>query len=111
MFSRIFKFARSIVSGIVNQIMQQVNIVQEMVTSPLRALVNQVVGGMWIGDGANRFVDEMMNSIIPALVGIAGVNTRYADAIKKAGERMDQAERTATGHAQQLFDVFGSIFK
>lgn len=107
---RIFKFARSIVSGIVNQVMQQVNIVDEMVTSPLRALVNQVVGGMWKGDGATRFIDEMMNDIVPALVGLTGINTRYADAIKKAGERMDQAERTATGHAQQLFDVFGKIF-
>jgi len=110
MLGRIFKFARSIVSGIVNQIMQQVNIIDEMVTSPLRALVNQVVGGMWVGDGATRFADEMINDVIPMLVGIAGVNTRYSDAIKKSMDRMEQAERTATGFAQQLFDVFNKIF-
>lgn len=110
MFGRIFKFARSIVSGLINQIMQQVNVIQEMVTSPLRGLVNQVVGGVWKGDGATRFVDEMTNDVIPMLVNIAGVNTRYADAIKKAADRMEQAERTATGQAQQLFDVFSKIF-
>jgi uncharacterized protein YukE len=110
MFGRIFKFARSIVNGIINQIMQQVNIIQEAVTSPLRAMVNQVMGGIWKGDGATRFVDEMMNEVIPSLVNIASVNNRYADAIKKSMDRMEQAERQATARAQQLFDVFGKIF-
>lgn len=110
MFGRIFKFARSIVSGIINQIMQQVNVIQEAVTSPLRAMVNQVMGGIWRGNGAERFVDEMMNDVIPMLVGITGVNHNYANAIKKAMDRMEQAEKQATGRAQQLFDVFGKIF-
>jgi uncharacterized protein YukE len=110
MFGRIFKFFRSMVSGIINQIMQQVNIIQEAVTSPLRALVNQVMGGIWKGDGAQRFVDEMMNEVIPALVNIAGINNNYADAIKKTMDRMEQAEREATSIASGLFDVFSKIF-
>ncbi|MCB2179502.1 WXG100 family type VII secretion target [bacterium] len=110
MFGRIFKFARSIVSGIINQIMQQVNVIQEAVTSPLRAMVNQVMGGIWRGDGAERFVEEMTNEVIPLLVGIAGVNNNYANAIKKSMDRMEQAEKQATSRAQQLFDVFGKIF-
>ena len=99
MFGGIFKFVRSIVGGLVNQIMQQVNIIQETVTSPLRGLVNQVTGGIWKGDGATRFVDEMMNDVIPLLVGLAGMNNSYADGIKKAMDRMEQAERQATSQA------------
>ena len=110
MLGRIFKFARSIVRGIINQIMQQVNVIQDAVTSPLRGLVNQVMGGVWKGDGATRFVDEMTSDVIPMLVNIAGINNNYADAIKKSMDRMEQAEREANSHVQQLFDVFSSIF-
>lgn len=110
MLGRIFKFARSIVRGIINQIMQQVNVIQDAVTSPLRALVNQVMGGAWKGDGATRFVDEMTSDVIPMLVNIAGINNNYANAIKKSMDRMEQAEREANSHVQQLFDVFSSIF-
>lgn len=106
----IFKFVRSIVSNAVNQIMQQVNIIQEAVTSPLRNMVNAVMSGIWTGDGATRFVDEMTSDVIPMLVNIAGVNNTYADAIKKAMDRMDQAEQQATSHAQQLVDIFSKIF-
>lgn len=110
MLGRIFKFARSIVRGIINQIMQQVNVIQDAVTSPLRGLVNQVMGGAWKGDGATRFVDEMTSDVIPMLVNIAGINNNYASAIKKSMDRMEQAEREANSHVQQLFDVFSSIF-
>lgn len=110
MLGRIFKFARSIVRGIINQIMQQVNVIQDAVTSPLRGLVNQVMGGAWKGDGATRFVDEMTGDVIPMLVNIAGINNNYASAIKKSMDRMEQAEREANSHVQQLFDVFSSIF-
>ena len=110
MFGRIFKFFRSMVSGIINQIMAQVNIIQDAVTAPLRAIVNNVMGGIWKGDGAQRFVDEMTSDVIPALVNIAGINNNYADAIKKTMDRMEQAEREATGIASGLFDVFSKIF-
>jgi hypothetical protein len=110
MIGRILKFARSLVSGIINQIMAQVNFIQEAVTSPLQSLVNQVVGGAWKGNGANRFVDEMTSEVIPMLVNIAGINNNYADAIKKSMERIEQAERQATAKAQQLVDVFSNIY-
>jgi hypothetical protein len=90
--------------------MQQVNMIQDAVTSPLRAFVNQVMGGMWRGEGANRFVAEMTNEVIPMLVNIMGFNTNFVGALKRAMDRMEQAERQASSRAQQLFDVFNKIF-
>lgn len=109
MFS-IFKFARNLVSGLMNQIVSQVNVIQDAVTSPLRTIVNQVMGGMWRGDGANRFVAEMTQDVIPMLVNIMGFNTSFVGALKRTVDRMEQAERQANSRAQQLFDVFNKIF-
>lgn len=110
MFGRIFKFMRGMVSGIINQIMQQVNVIQDAVTSPLRSMVSQVMSGIWKGNGANRFANEMLTEVIPALVNIAGVNQNFGGAIQKAMDRMEQAERFATSKVQPLFDMFSRIF-
>lgn len=110
MFGRIFKFARSIVESSIGQILQQVRIVEEQATTPIRNMVNSVVGGVWRGDGADRFVEEMNNEVIPLLVGISGLNSGYADGIRKSMDIMEQAEKQASSAAQQLFDVFNNIF-
>jgi hypothetical protein len=107
---RIFKFMRNLVNNIMNQVLQQVNMIQDAVTSPLRAFVNQVMGGMWRGEGANRFVAEMTSEVIPMLVNIMGFNTNFVNAIKRTVDRMEQAERMASSRAQQLFDVFNKIY-
>lgn len=106
----LFKFVDDLVGNVANQILQQVRIVQDAVTSPLRALVQQVMGGIWKGDGSVRFVNEMTNEVIPMLVNIMNVNTSFADAIKKSQDRMNQAIKQSTSQVQTLFDVFGQIF-
>jgi hypothetical protein len=110
MFGRIFKIAYSIVNTVLNQITQQINSVQNQILSPLRNQVNLVVNGIWVGEGANRFVEEMTNDVIPLLLSIVGLNTSYADGIRKSMEIMEQAEKQASSKAQQLVDVFSSIF-
>ncbi len=106
----LFKFVDDLVGNVANQILQQVRIVQDAVTSPLRGLVQQVVGGIWKGDGSVRFVNEMTSEVIPMLVNIMNVNTSFADAIKKSQDRMNQAIKQSTSQVQTLFDVFGQIF-
>lgn len=106
----LFKFVDDLIGGVVNQILQQVNIIEEAVTSPLKALIQQVTGGIWKGDGSVRFVNEMTSEVIPMLVNIMGFNTSYASAIKRSQDRMHQAFKQATSTAQTLFDVFNQIF-
>jgi len=106
----LFKFVDDLVGNVANQILQQVRIIQDAVTSPLRALVQQVVGGIWKGDGSVRFVNEMTSEVIPMLLNIMNVNTSFAAGIKKSQDRMNQAIKQSTAQAQTLFDVFGQIF-
>lgn len=110
MFGRILQFLRNPVEGIINQIMQQVNVIQDAVTAPLRAMVGEVMGGIWKGNGANRFVEEMNSELIPSLVNIASVNTNFGSAIKKAMERIMGASQTAKSKVSPLVDIFSRIF-
>ena len=111
MIGRLIRIARSIVRGIITMIKSQANIIQLIVTAPLRAMVNQVTGGIWKGDGATRFVNEMTSDVIPALVNIADVNMNFGSQIEKALERMDQAEQAAKNQVQPLYDLFSNIYK
>jgi WXG100 family type VII secretion target len=110
MFGGIFKLMFDVVDGVVNQIMSQVKVVEDAVTSPLRGLVGQVMGGVWKGDGADKFVQEMTQDVIPMLVNIMNVNQGYSSAIRRSIERMQQAEQQAAQTAQTLLDVFSQIF-
>jgi predicted histidine transporter YuiF (NhaC family) len=106
----LFKWVEELVGNVIQQVMQQINVVQEAVTAPLRGLVNQVVGGVWKGDGASKFTQEMTSEVIPMLANIMNVQTNFANAIKKAQDSMNQAMQQATSQAQGLFDVFNGIF-
>jgi phage-related protein len=110
MFGGLFKFVEDLVGNVISQIMKQINVIQDAVTAPLRGLVNEVMGGIWKGDGASRFVQEMLSEVIPMLVNIMGFGSNYANAISKAQNRMNQAINQATSKAQTLFDVFNGIF-
>lgn len=106
----LFSWFEDQLSGIISQVLQQVNVIQDSVTNPLKGIIGQVSGGIWKGDGANRFVDEMTNQVIPMLANIMTNNTNYANAIKKSQDRMAQAVQQATQAAQTLQDVFSNIF-
>ncbi len=110
MFSGLFKLVFGLLEGVVQQILSQVRIIEDAVTAPLRAIVAQVVGGVWRGDGSVRFVEEMTSEVIPMLVNIMNTNQSYASAISRSAERMRQAERQATQAAQTLIDVFSQIY-
>lgn len=107
----VLKLVFSAVDGVMGMIRKLLNQVTSEITSPLRGMVQQVTGGIWKGDGSVRFVNEMNSLVIPALLSIVGVNTSFMGAIQKSMEVMRTAEKQATSKANELLDVFGSIFK
>lgn len=110
MFGGIFKLMFQVVEGAISQIINQAKIIEDAVTNPLKTIVSQVTGGIWKGDGADRFAQEMSSEVIPSLVNIMNVNQNYATAIRNSVERMKQAEQQAAKSAQTLLDVFGQIY-
>jgi len=105
-----FSFLEDVIGGIVSSILAQFNFIQDVVTAPLRGLVNQVMQGMWKGNGANKFVAEMTNQIIPGVASILTGTQNYANSIKRSQEHMLQGFQQASSIAQSLFDPFNNIF-
>ena len=107
----IIKLMYSAVSGVMGMIKKLLNQITQEVTSPVRAMVQQVTGGIWKGDGAVRFVNEMNSMIIPALLAVVGINTSFIGALQKSTDIFRNADKMATSKANELVDIFGNIFK
>ena len=107
----IIKLMYSAVSGVMGMIKKLLNQITQEVTSPVRAMVQQVTGGIWKGDGAVRFVNEMNSMIIPALLSVVGINTSFIGALQKSTDIFRNADKMATSKANELVDIFGNIFK
>jgi hypothetical protein len=106
----IFSFIEDAVSGIISQILSQFNFIQDLITAPINAMVQQVLGGIWKGEGANRFVAEMTGEVVPMLAGLLTGGQSFAGGIKKSQEHMLAGFGQATNIAGSLFDVFNDIF-
>lgn len=111
MLGFLLRIARSVVENVINVINNQIKMIQDAITAPLRGMVQQVLGGVWKGEGANRFVAEMTQEVLPQLVNLGNVNMSFGGLIRRAIDLFDRADRQATQHAQQLYDVFNGIFR
>jgi hypothetical protein len=106
----LFSYLDEVVSGIVSNILSQFSFIQDLITAPLRAMIAQVLGGVWKGDGANKFVNEMTQEVIPMLASILTGGTSFANNIKKSQDHMAEGFQQASSIAQTLFDSFNNIF-
>ena len=104
----LMRLAKAVLNNVQNSLMQQLNVVQDQVQAPMRAMVQQVTNGIWIGEGANAFVDEVSSLFIPGAgkvaENISGMqrNLNFArDVIDRADEEVD---RLVKG---RIFDAFG----
>lgn len=110
-FGFLLRIARAVVNSIIQTITQQINMLQDAVTAPLRAIVQAVIAGAWRGDGATRFAEEMTNEVIPQLMNIGNIFSVFGEAVRKAVEVINRAEQKSTQQAQQLYDVFNNIYR
>ena len=107
----ILKLVYSAVNGVMGMINKLLNQITQEITSPLRVMIRNVTGGIWKGDGADRFVNEMNSMVIPGLLSLVGINTSFLGALKKSTEIFQSADKMATSKAKEMEDVFGNIFK
>lgn len=109
--SILLKIARATVESVIQTITQQVNILQDAVTNPLKAIVQAVISGVWQGEGANRFAQEMANEVIPQLLSIGSVTSGFGNTVRRSVEILNNAEMKASQQAQSLNEVFSAIYR
>jgi uncharacterized protein YukE len=88
----LFRFVRKVVEGVLSQLMQQLNVVQELALAPMRAIIQQVVGGVWRGEGANAFVQEVSTMMIPGVGRVADTITTLNRNLQFAQSAIDRAD-------------------
>jgi hypothetical protein len=98
------------VEGVVGAIKQQIRVFMGQVVNPAHAMVEQVIGGAWKGDGATRFVEEMKSLVLPQLLSVWGMTISTAEGIDKAKETMLNADNQAGKIASSLMDEFKGIY-
>ena len=108
--SVILRFARQVVSNVLSQLTQQLNVIQEQAHAPMKAMVADVVGGIWIGKGADAFVEEVSNIMLPGVGRITDHITKFHGDITGAINIMDQADEQVTGMVNGLADIFDGIY-
>lgn len=111
MRNALLRFARQVVANVLSQLTQQLNIVQQQAMAPMRMMIQQVTGGVWVGDGANAFVQEVSSLMIPG-VGKVGENiTTMQRNLNRAIEVMDRADQQVNNMVRGLADVFNGIYR
>ena len=105
----LLRFARAVVQSVMSQLMGQLNVVQEQALAPIRSIIQQVVGGMWIGEGANAFVEELSTIMIPG-VGAVMQNISWLNTgLQRASDLITAADDECLPLVSEAADLFGSI--
>jgi len=107
MFGFLLRLARAVLDGVLSQMFQQFNTVTEQAINPLKAIVQSVMGGVWIGKGADAFVEELSSLAIPGVGQVADhIHTLHHNIITARDiiERADE-EVSRLVHSR-LFDAF-----
>lgn len=106
----IFHFITDQVESSMGGLMKQTQVVTDQVSNPLNGIINTVTGGIWKGQGAERFVEEMKSQILPMLGSLFTINMNFVNAIKQSHERVLQGQQAASKLASGLVDEINSIF-
>jgi uncharacterized protein YukE len=106
----LIRIARSVVQNVLSQLTKQLNVVQEQAYSPMQQMVQQVTSGVWVGKGADAFVEEVSSLMMPGVGRIGEGIGSYSRNIQNALDVMDQADKQVSGVARGIADIFGAIF-
>ncbi len=86
------------------------NPIEQMVMAPIKAIIGQVTqGGVWKGNGANRFVEDLNGKVLPGLSNLHQSGQQYTGGIQKSFDHMVQAAQQATNMVGAMEDAFSNI--
>ncbi len=108
--SALLRFARQVVMNVISQLTQQINVIEEQAMNPMRQMIQEVTNGIWIGEGANAFVEEVSSMFIPGIGRVAETIGQVNNNLNRAMDILDQADQQVTSLVNGLGDLFGDIY-
>jgi uncharacterized protein YukE len=106
----LIRMAFQVVSNVLSQLTQMNNLVEQGAMAPVKAIIGQVTGGSWKGDGADKFVQELSTMMVPGIGRVGSQITRLSGNLNRAVNVMNQADQQVNSLAKGLGDLFGGIF-
>lgn len=110
LLSGLLSFARAVVQNILSQLTSQLNVVQEQALSPMRMMIQAVTGGIWRGEGANAFVEEVSSLMIPGVGQVGEHISTLSRNLQRAIDVIDQADEQVSRKVDGLAAVFDNIY-
>ena len=103
----LIRIARKVLEGVMSQLLQQFNIIEDQALSPMRAMVQAVTNGVWRGEGADAFVEEVSSLMIPGVGRVGESISTMRNNIQFALDTMDRADEAVDQLVKsRLFDTF-----
>ena len=106
----LFKTVSGAVDAVVNVLARQQNILEEQVQGTIRAIIGQVTGGVWIGAGADAFVQELQSEFLPISASLDSSLGRMIQGVQSAQNLVEQADNQATQVVDAWNDILDAIF-
>lgn len=106
----LLRIARAVVSQVSRSILQQINVVEDQVRSPLTSAMQPLLDGAWVGDGADAFFEEVNTRVLPQITAIVESASGFNINLLSALDILDQADNQARNIVNNLVDTFNSIF-
>jgi len=98
------------VSGALGMITGAQNLLESAVIGVAKGIIGQVGGGVWKGNGANKFVEMVTNQFI-SLATSGHTNTQGAcNNLGQAQQIVQDADNMANGIVNELESMFSSIY-
>lgn len=111
LIDRLIRIARGILREQQQKISQMVIArVEDEIIRVMQGYVRQVVGGVWIGKGADAFVEAIENEAMNMAGEVVGQVTDLNTSLTRAEQIMDEADARVRSMMNNLADTFSNIY-
>lgn len=103
----LIQLARRVLESVLSQLTQQLNVVVDQAHQPIQQMMQSVLDGIWIGEGATAFVEEISSLVIPGVKQVEGDIEGMNTNLQSARDIIDRADEEVSQLVQsRLFDAF-----
>ena len=106
----LIRIARHMVQMAKTQVNNQINVVETRVSNEASKQVQKVVSGIWVGKGAEAFVEVINNEFAGRVNRILGHGRFMVQTIDHAVEKITEADQQAASIAGEAGEIFRNVF-
>jgi hypothetical protein len=104
---------RAAVSGVeavLNALGRTQNALEQQVQRTIQAIIAQVVGGVWVGAGADAFVHELRTEFLPLSASLNSDIEQMIQSVRSAEQIVQEADNQAAQVVDAWTDLVDAIF-